>query len=330
MKKTFLLLLFVLTPLFLSALDCAACGKRIRGNYIKTARAAYCTKRCFNSTLQNCAGCGGKCTRQVITFLGRKFCSKDCMHRTIRCQTCSRGADQMIEMISADGHKIMICRNCRNLPGCYFCMLPSAKRLHDGRHICNNCMRTAVTDHHEIRRIFRQVRRNMGHWFGYDQRHRIELEIVPVRELNRQSKSVYLPQGGKRLSLMKYERKVTEKRYSNGRTHRYISGERCRIFILDSIPRDMLYDTIAHELTHDHLRHNLGKVKDLAEEEGFCELTASIYNEKIGNDRLNKLKEMKKDPVYGGGYRKMRAVYLRNGRNWRRTLRAIKAEPKRI
>lgn len=330
MKKTFLLLLFVLTPLFLSALDCAVCGRRIRGNYIKTDRAAYCTKSCYNTTLQDCSGCRRKCEKHVITFLGRKFCSKDCMHRTIRCQICNRGSDNMVSLQAPGRKQILVCPACSKRPVCYFCMIPGARRIHDGRHICQTCRRTAVTDHNEIRRIFREVRRDMGRMFGYDQRHRIELVIVPVHELNRQSKTVYLPQNGKRLSLMKYEREVTEKRYFNGRKQRYISRERCRIFILDSIPRAMLYDTIAHELTHDYLRHNLGKVKDLAEEEGFCELTASIYNERTGNAGLNKLKDASPDPVYGGGYRKMRAIYLRNGRNWRRTLRAIKAEPKRL
>jgi hypothetical protein len=63
----------------------------------------------------------------------------------------------------------------------------------------------------------------------------------------------------------------------------------------------------------------------LADEEGFCELMASIYNEKTGNAGINKLKEEKKDPVYGGGYRRMRSIYLRNGRNWKQALRSIRA-----
>jgi hypothetical protein len=164
----------------------------------------------------------------------------------------------------------------------------------------------------------------MGIWFGYDQRHKIELVIVPVRELEKRSDSIYLPTDGRRLSLMNYEREVTEKRYRNEKRERYISRERCRIFILDSIPELLLYDTLAHELTHDHLRHRIGAVKDLAAEEGFCELIAFLYNQQIGNKKLNLQKEVNKDPVYGGGFRKMRELYIKNGKNLKKTMEYLR------
>ena len=327
MKRSVLIFLLTLTPLLLSALDCSVCGKRIHGNYIKTDNAVYCTKRCFLSTMPTCAGCGRKCERQVITMMGKKFCSRQCMHNTYRCYTCGQGADNMIGMYSSAEKQVLICPQCSKRPKCYFCAMPCDRKppLRDGRRICQTCRKTAVTDHNQIRRIYQEVRRNMGIWFGFDQRHKIELVIVPVRELEKRSNNIYLPDGGRRLSLMNYEREVTEKRYYNGKKQRYISKERCRIYILDSIPALLLYDTLAHELTHDYLRHNLGEVKVLADEEGFCELMASIYNEKTGNAGINKLKEEKKDPVYGGGYRRMRSIYLRNGRNWKQALRSIRA-----
>ena len=330
MKKSPWIFLFTLIPMLLSALDCSVCGKQIRGNYIKTNKAVFCTKNCFLSTMPTCAGCGRKCDKQVITMMKKQFCSRQCMHNTFRCYTCGQGADNMIGMYSATGKQILICPRCSKRPKCYFCSMPCDRKppLHDGRRICHTCRKTAVTDHNRIRRIYQEVRRNMGIWFGYDQRHKIELVIVPVRELEKRSGSIYLPTDGRRLSLMNYEREVTEKRYFNGKKQRYISRERCRIFILDSIPELLLYDTLAHELTHDYLRHNLGKVKVLADEEGFCELMASLYNEKTGNHRINILKEEKNDPVYGAGYRNMRKLYKRYGNNWHRILKTIKTDGK--
>ena len=115
------------------------------------------------------------------------------------------------------------------------------------------------------------------------------------------------------MALMTYYKEVTEKRHFSGKKERFISSESCKIYVLDSIPVAMLYDTLAHELTHDHLRHKVGNVKDPASEEGFCELAAALYNEQKGNRRLNRAKEANTDPVYGGGYRKMRAIYQKTG-----------------
>ena len=92
---------------------------------------------------------------------------------------------------------------------------------------------------------------------------------------------------------------------------------------MDLIPYAMLLDTFAHELTHDHLRHNVGDVKNLTAEEGFCELAASLYNIQKGNKQLNKVKEANNDPVYGGGYRMMSRIYKKTG-SFRQTMRHVR------
>lgn len=331
MKKYFSILLFLFVSLTLSALDCAVCHKRIRGNYIRTDKDAYCSRNCYLSTRPDCANCGRKCERQVFTFMKKMFCSKQCMHKKFRCHTCGQGADNMIGLQSIEGKHILICPRCHKRPACYYCSMPGdGAPLRDGRHICRTCRKTAVTNREEVRRIFRQVRRNLGLWFGYDQRHTIELKIVSAQELARRAGSTYLPADGKRMALMNHEREITEKRYITGKKERYVSNERCRIFILESIPYALLTDALAHELTHDYLRHNKGKVKILADEEGFCELIASIYNEKTGNRHLNKRKDLQPDPVYGDGYRKMRKIYEHSGNNWRRALNSIKADREKL
>ena len=330
MSRKILSLLFLFIPLAVSALDCQVCGGRIRGRYISTESAVYCSRDCYLTTMPACSGCGNKCEQQVITMQNKKFCSRECMYEVFKCRECGGGSDSIVTAYSAFGDEIILCSSCNLLDKCYYCAMPGTGRaLKDGRRICRICRRTAVVNHDEIRTIFRQVRANMGKFFGFDQGHKIELVIVSVRELEKNSKTSYMPDGGRRLALMKYENTVSEKRYPDGRVQRVATKERCRIFVMDNVPRAVLIDALAHELTHDYLRHNAGRVNKLAEEEGFCELTAALYNERTGNHRLNRRKELSTDPVYGGGYREMRARYLRNGKNWKKTARTIKSRPLR-
>jgi hypothetical protein len=192
-------------------------------------------------------------------------------------------------------------------------MIPTDNEaLTDGRHICRECKQTTVTDPAEILRMFQVTRAQTAQWFGFDNTHHINLKIVDLDELIRLSPNVYTPENGRKMSLMNYQQQITEQRAGNKVIKRFVSAENCTIYVLDNIPRTMLIDAIIHELAHDHLRHNKGEVNDLTTEEGFCELAAALGNEKTGNEFLNRQKELNPDPVYGGGYRKMRALYLQH------------------
>lgn len=323
MKQKLLLILFLL-PVVLAALECSQCGKRIYGNYIKTSKSVFCSKRCYRRTLPRCAGCRGVCEKSVLTFMGKNFCSKQCMGDVFQCAVCRQGLSSSVTMTSPSGEKMIICRRCSRLPSCYYCVFPtSAVPRADGRSICPACRQKAVVNKHEVYRIFQTVRRELAAKFGYDAKHKIQLYIVDAVKLRQLSKSLYSPANSRRMALMTYYKEVTERKRFSGKKERFISAETCRIYVLDSIPRAMLYDTLAHELTHDHLRHNVGNVKDLASEEGFCELAAALYNELKGNRHLNKIKEANTDPVYGGGYRKMRSIYQKHG-SLRRTMRYVR------
>ena len=324
MKKCLLLMFLLLGCSLFAALECSSCGKRIYGEYIKSSKAVFCSRRCFRKSLPVCVACQQHCEKSILTFMGKTFCSKRCMEQTFQCKICRTGLTSAVTMVSPGGEKMMVCRRCSQRPSCYYCAFPSdTQQLSDGRNICRTCRKTAVYDIREIRRLFQMVRRDMAAWFGYDVNHRIELHVVDARRLNELSKSVYSPGSGRRMALMAYHKEVTEKRSLLGKKERFISSETCRIYVLGSTPRAMLLDAIAHELTHDHLRHNVGEVKDLASEEGFCELAASLYNIRNGNKMLNVLKEKAQDPIYGGGYRKMKKIYDRT-RSLQKTMQFVR------
>jgi hypothetical protein len=246
------------------------------------------------------------------------------MGKTFQCAVCRAGLTSSVTITSPSGERKMVCRRCSRLPSCYYCSFPSDTAvLPDGRSICRTCRRTAVSDRQEILRVFQMVRRDLAKQFGYNDKHPIELHIVDAVRLRELSKSIYSPDSGRRMALMTYRKVITERRRLSGKKERFISSEKCRVYVLDSIPYTMLLDTFAHELTHDHLRHNVGDVKNLKAEEGFCELAASLYNIQKGNKKLNLNKEANKDPVYGEGYRMMNRIYKKTG-SFRQTMRYVR------
>lgn len=325
MKFWSTLLLTLIAPIMLMALECSVCNKKIRRQYFRDRQQrVYCSNKCADSLLPKCAHCGKTCSPHVITMQKKNFCSKECMYRVFNCSCCGRGSNSYVTAVNQFGTAVRLCPSCRARPKCCYCSLPCTDpMLPDGRHICRKCRKTAVSDHGKVRRIFNKVRSDLSKLLGYDRSHRIELFVVDARQLNREAKSLYMPANGLRTGLMKYHLHTTVKRTSRGK--KTISKKtKCQIFILDNLPEDMLYDVIAHELTHDFLRHKVGKINDQSSEEGFCELAAAIYNQKRGKYYLNRAKSSNTDPVYGNGYRRMRNLYHRSGNNFQRTLKYVK------
>ena len=328
MKKIYVFLLPVLLfPLILSALECKVCKKRVYGKYVVSSnKEVFCSRKCFLKTLPNCAKCGKVCEKGGYTLMEKSFCSRKCMQGFFRCAACGKGMEKIVTLQDELGKKILVCPQCNAAPRCYFCSMPGAKtRLPDKRTICRKCNSSAVKSPQEVENIFKKVRSDINKWFGFDNAHSIELHIVNLQELHKLSSELYRPEGSKQLAMMRYQVRIKQKLNRRGEVKKEIkSGEICRIYVLSHIPRNLLKDTFAHELTHDHLRHNIGKVKELADEEGFCELTASLYNAKTGNLRINKQKEANPDKIYGNGFRKMRKLYIKNGKNLKKTMEYLK------
>ena len=276
---------------------------------LKIGAQGYRLKR----SLPQCSVCRKACEKGVLTLLNKNFCSKRCMYKVMRCALCRKGLNQVVVWKLPNGRQIKTCKDCADNPKCYYCGVPSASSpLPDGRRHCRKCRQTAVKDHQNITALFQKVRNDLALWYGFDKTHKIELKIVDLSEMEETSNGVYLPDGGKRLALMRYFPPVMADSNGDGKADKIIRREKCQIFVMAHTPKDVLLDTFAHELTHDHLRHNVGQVKDLAREEGFCELVASLYNIRIKQAHLNKAKELHKDPVYGEGFRKMRDIYRKN------------------
>ena len=322
----FLILLLIQT-VTASGLRCSECDRKISGKYISSSQGKnYCSRKCFKKSLPECAKCGKVCEKGSVTLMGKFFCSRKCAGSFFRCSSCGNGMTQITTYTTSTSEKLFICPNCKNRTPCYYCAIPGASvNLNDKRKICRKCRSSAVTDPEEVKLIFKTIRYNLAKRYGFDRKHDIELHIVGLPELEKNSASLYRPEGGRQLALMSYKAKIKQKLNRKGevRKQRVVDDE-CHIFVLHTVPRKQLIDALAHELTHDHLRHNVGKVKELADEEGFSELVASLYNTKIGNSRMNNAKEANPDKIYGDGFRKMRQLYLKNGKSLKKTMEYLK------
>ncbi len=325
MKKHTLLItvLSSVIPLIICAMECSNCRRKIHGQYFRASGQDYCSRECFLETLPKCEVCEEPC-QQMYTIQERHFCSKECLYQVFKCVVCQNGLEEIFTVRNNFGREHMYCHRCRSLPGCFFCAMPdNYPALPDGRRICRECRESAVMDQREIRRIFNHLRRELSRLYGYDKDHDIELHIVDLNELLRLTPPELRSSSGSQMGLMRYHKQERVRTASDGRQERETVDERCRIYVLSNMPRAMLIDTLVHELTHDHIRHNVGSVQDKVSEEGFCELVASLFNARIGNSFLNRRKETSTDPVYGAGFRRMRAIYRRN-RSLPQTMRSVR------
>ena len=130
LKKTFWLLMLLAVPLSAAALMCDVCKKDIDGQYIKTSTGNYCSKKCYHSTIEKCSFCKEPCLRYTIRVQDMVFCSKKCKYNVFKCSVCSKGLEQIYYVENPYGERAYFCLDCRKLPHCYFCVMPSEGKEH--------------------------------------------------------------------------------------------------------------------------------------------------------------------------------------------------------
>ena len=210
------------------------------------------------------------------------------------------------------------CEEHRNeYPACSACGRPICARLTgggttyaDGRAVCNVCRRTAVDTKQQAKPIVEAVSR----WL-YDRGVRFEglvlkINLSSARELAVSGGDRSSPAGLGRGQVMGYIVKLTELR--GGRQRRIVNG----VTILSGLPRELFEGVVAHELGHAWLY--LAHVDGLPPwaEEGFCNLLTYILHKDRQTDEARfwvKTVEADPDPVYGEGFRRVRAIFKKHG-----------------
>ncbi len=180
----------------------------------------------------------------------------------------------------------------------------------DGRIVCNICRKTAVDSKEQAKPIVENVAR----WL-YDRGIRFENLKLKINldngrqlKLNKAEKSSPTgPWQGQRIGYI-----VKATHFRGGRSRRIIKG----VTILSGMPQELFEGTVVHELGHAWIY--LARVDRLPlwAEEGFCNLLSYIlHKERNTKEARHWVKALEKnpDPIYGEGFRRVRAIFKKHG-----------------
>ena len=315
--------LLILCAATVSAQDpvCHLCGRTIRRGcgYFKFDSQDYCSRECaeraYERTIPVCAVCGKRCPERYLVSGGRNFCSQECLETTFPvCTVCGKPTPSGSR---ADDGSFFVCPECMKKPRCFACGLPAdADTLPDGRVICGRCDTDAVSDSAAAERIFRQVRRDLRERLGIFTDHEIAFALIDRPTMHRFAAGIGDNPNELGLFVHKVDYLTQEQRDRKGRVvsrKTEKSSESFDIYALDFMPPERLEYVCAHELAHDWMAEHYPNITDPVIKEGFAEYVGWLYNRTYGRASLNRQIEKNIDPVYGGGFRRMKRIADRGG-----------------
>ena len=323
--RSFRLLVWLfLFPFFLTAaerLQCDQCSRTIgQGKrYYKAGNKNFCSRACAEKyaerSLPRCSVCSRRIRGGYMTSGNKIFCSQKCYESQLpQCTIC--GKRSAAGALAAD-NSFFACPECLKKPRCFACQIPTdGRRLADGRVICPKCAESAVSDEGEARGCFQLVRNDLKHKLGIGTEHPIRFFLIDQETLHRKSRGesgVVTEQG-----LFEYlaEMKTVVKRDLLGRKvseEEKKTSERFHVYVLEGLPKERMEYVMAHELGHDWLVTYFPGIRDPAVREGFAEYVGWLYNRLHGRDELNRRIESNTDPVYGQGFRMVKAIADKEG-----------------
>lgn len=231
-----------------------------------------------------------------------------------RCSVCGKPSDKT--WVMQDDPRKIFCERCKDLPKCSFCG-NAGRRTEDGLLvICRTCEKSALADPGEAQKLFGELRRELKNVCGIGTDHKIRFSLASAARLAQLKKG---PLDPRQRGLFQHEQQMrTEQTYDRltGKTvsrKTSLTGERFSIFILQSLPRAAFRHAVIHELTHDWMSQFCPQIKDPAVREGTCEYVAWLFlQQTVNGDPAQRFvckgTENNPDPVYGGGFRKMRRI----------------------
>jgi hypothetical protein len=297
---------------------CAACRTVIENEFIEND-GGYYHATCYQETvLPRCAVCDQPLTGKYMQAEGSNY-HRQCYDEKIarRCAVCDQPihGKYILDYWGNSYHK----EHENNVPKCDYCSRFIADNLTgggyeygDGRKVCGLCYQIALSNLDDVRVLFEEVRRRME---KYDLT--IPLTKIPLRLVDRRQMQRISPEGNRDVTGFTH----LERSYVNDK----VASAEYEILLLTGMPRYLFISTAAHELMHVWIHEYGGQGLPEDVVEGSCNYASSmILNEFSGERagfRLQNLQESP-DPVYGGGYRKIREYVNRYGRTaWLNMLR---------
>lgn len=329
--STAVLVALIGTVLFAPATDsgqptCAWCRKAITSGQYYQIDGRYYHETCYrNHVLPKCAVCNRPIEGRYITANGKNY-HENCYNTRVamRCDLCNA-------VINGQYHttfwgEVYCAQHQGKTPECTYCGRyigdrhnRGGKEYSDGRQVCNICLKTAVNDEREGRRIMERVR-------GILARYDIDVDIlaIPLHLVDRNELS------------RAYGKDMHD--HSGFCQHDFIkSGDRIldqhfQIYVLAGMPKMHFVATIAHELMHVWQYRNSPPDNQLEFCEGSCNYAAwlvlSNYSGAEASYQMRVL-EQNDNPVYGEGFRRVKQLADNRGRSgWLSTLQSHKRLPK--
>jgi hypothetical protein len=283
---------------------CAACGQVIREAFFETGGKFY-HSRCFA-----CESCGKPIDGQFTVFKGKNYhtpCFEDRV--ALRCAVCG-GIVQGKYLLDYWGNAYHT-RHQGNVLQCDFCqrfivgdLTNGMKRLQDGRSLCSKCAPNSVADIRQARAILLDAADKLrGVGIDVDPG-RVELVLVGDDDLARIA--------GSRSNDTKGFTDYWVSKSLFGR----VNGETIKVYLLYGMPRMQMASTAAHELMHVWQFQKGRLDQDAAVSEGSCNFASYIVLRKTGGPEAEFVIDgmiRDPDPVYGDGFRRVKAYAEENG-----------------
>ena len=207
-----------------------------------------------------------------------------------KCAHCGEKKFVSVQVKNGKGNPVPLCYECAILPRCEYCGLPSETVSGGGDHLCRDCAKDCIKEKAEAEKVMKDVRQVLTAKFKMTSKHKIIYELGTRRELN-------LEADGEHNELGWFDPKTIRNK------------PQYTIRILTGLPRDVFRSVGAHELAHDWMDETLPHLMDKPEiREGFAEFVAWSFSKAEGNKRMMEYTEGRTDEVYGGGFRKVRAM----------------------
>ena len=214
----------------------------------------------------------------------------DAMPSSAKCAHCGKEKFVSVQVKNGKGNPVPLCYECAMLPRCMYCGLPSETVSGGGDRLCRDCAKDCIKEKSEAEKVMKDVRQVLTTRFKMTSKHKIIYELGTRRELN-------LEADGEHNELGWFDPKTIRNK------------PQYTIRILTGLPRDVFRSVGAHELAHDWMDETLPHLSDKPEiREGFAEFVAWSFSKAEGNKRMMEYTEDRTDEVYGGGFRKVRAM----------------------
>lgn len=335
------ILIFILLNLTLNAFECSVCKQQIKENasYLKSASGEiFCSKKCSEAKLPNCDLCGQK-SKNYISVGAKNYCSKECaanagphcsvcnkalfgikflkgenalycseecfLTTTPKCILCNKKSMDMCKITGKD-----YCGKCAKLPTCDGCSLPSNGSKHsDGREICKSCELVGVKNEEKANEIYLNVKGILASKFKIETTDELPLTLIDKDELLNIKGSASPTERGfyRQKESQNFKKLIDDKGKEISKEKVSTTIDDRHIFILSFLPVNHFRNVVAHELTHNWHMNQYPQLDNKLIEEGLAEYVAYLLNVDEKDADLIQRKTDNKDPVYGDGFRFVKA-----------------------